>query len=313
MISIIVAAAKNRVIGRQGNLLWHLKDDMARFKELTAGHPVIMGRKTFESIPEKYRPLPNRTNIIITRNESYKQKGATVVNSLARAIAEAHISPGSDEVFVIGGGEIYTQSLPSANRIYYTEVNTSPKGDTVFPKLDDTRWKGKQAGSFKKDKDNQFGGKFVVFERTGKYQIVEPLNARLPEFKRYLVKILKTDKCPFCRGGVTHKNQEILYSNKGWWLTLTVQPLKDTFPHFMIVPFRHVTKMQDITPTEWKQFQEVLVWAQKKFMPTGTVFYWRQGESLVTGASVSHLHVQAIVPRGLAQVYFGYYPKKDDA
>ena len=106
---------------------------MARFKSLTMDHPVIMGRKTWESIPQKFRPLPGRSNIVVTRQSNYIALGAVCVDSLSRAIVEAAKAPGADEIFVIGGGELYSQALPLASRLYLTVIEDDLEGDVFFP------------------------------------------------------------------------------------------------------------------------------------------------------------------------------------
>ncbi|KKR33558.1 MAG: Dihydrofolate reductase [Candidatus Falkowbacteria bacterium GW2011_GWF2_39_8] len=136
MISIICIIGKNNAIGRNNQLLWDLPTDMKHFREVTKGGVVIMGRKTFESIG---RPLPKRTNIIITRDAEYKAEGCTVVNSLESAFAKAKEVPSSsdgkyqNEIFIIGGGEIYRQALPLTDRLYLTIVEDEPEADTFFP------------------------------------------------------------------------------------------------------------------------------------------------------------------------------------
>lgn len=132
-IAIIAALGRNRELGKDGKLLWHLPDDMRRFKELTMGHPVIMGRKTWESLPEKFRPLPGRTNIVMTRQAGYKATGATVVDGLSDAFLAAQDAPGAEETFVLGGGEIYTAALPYATHLYLTLVDDTPEADVFFP------------------------------------------------------------------------------------------------------------------------------------------------------------------------------------
>jgi len=132
-IAIIAAIGKNRELGLAGKLLWHLPDDMRRFKELTSGHPVIMGRKTWESLPLKFRPLPNRTNIVVTRQAGYTALGAMVNDSLDSAFSAAENADGSNEIFVIGGGELYTAALPYATRLYLTLVDDAPEADVFFP------------------------------------------------------------------------------------------------------------------------------------------------------------------------------------
>lgn len=136
MISCIVAVAENGVIGAHGEIPWYLSSDFKYFKKTTMGAPIIMGRACFESIG---RPLPGRDNIIISRNPFYAVSGAFVVHSIEEAIHLAQAS-GNPEIFVIGGGEIYRQTMPLWDRLYLTVVHLSPFGDTFFPELDMTQW-----------------------------------------------------------------------------------------------------------------------------------------------------------------------------
>ncbi|MBK5213570.1 MAG: dihydrofolate reductase [Flavobacteriaceae bacterium] len=135
MISMIAAAGENNELGKDNGLLWHLPDDFKRFKELTTGHHIIMGRKTFESFP---KPLPNRTHIIITRNKNYKKEGAVVVHSIEEALK---ISQKDPQPFIIGGGEIYKIGLPFADKIELTRVyGTFDDADTFFPEFSKGEW-----------------------------------------------------------------------------------------------------------------------------------------------------------------------------
>lgn len=127
-----------RAIGKNGTLLWSVPEDMARFKKLTSGHPVIMGRKTWESIPVRFRPLPGRTNIVVTRDETYAAEGGVVTHSLADALGAAKAAPGAEEIFIMGGGELYREGLPFANRFYLTLVDSNEDGDAYFPEYADT-------------------------------------------------------------------------------------------------------------------------------------------------------------------------------
>ena len=135
-VSLIVAVAENGVIGKDNDLIWHLPKDMRFFKETTTGHHVIMGRKNFESIPERFRPLPNRTNVVITRQSDYQAEGCVVVNSLEAALEVAQHN-GDKEPFIIGGGQIYKLALDRnlVDKIYLTKVHQAFDGDTFFPKL----------------------------------------------------------------------------------------------------------------------------------------------------------------------------------
>ncbi len=152
---------KERVIGYQGGLPWRLSDDLRRFKKLTMGHHIVMGRKTYESIG---RPLPGRVSIVITRQAAYRAAGAVVVRSLREALL---VAPEDDEVFVIGGAEIYAQALPLADRVYLTEVVGEVQGDTFFPPFDYSRWTAVSESSAPADAKNDFAHVFRILDRTG--------------------------------------------------------------------------------------------------------------------------------------------------
>lgn len=138
-VSIIAALSKNtRAIGHQNQLLWHISDDLKRFKELTRGHPVVMGRRTFESILSILgKPLPGRSNIVITSRPEYESRGAEVVASIEDALERAR-ALNNEELFIIGGQQIYEQSLPYTHRLYLTLVDSDKEGDTWFPPYEDT-------------------------------------------------------------------------------------------------------------------------------------------------------------------------------
>ena len=136
MLSIVAALGNNRALGKGGQLLWNIPDDLKHFKQLTLGHPVVMGRKTWESLPEKFRPLPDRTNIIVTRQRNYEATGAQVASSFEKALAATASALGADEVFIIGGGELYTTALPHTNRLYLTLIDDEKEGDAFFPEYE---------------------------------------------------------------------------------------------------------------------------------------------------------------------------------
>lgn len=164
MISIIVAVANNNVIGKDNSLIWHLPADMKFFKEKTSGHCIITGRKNYESIPEKFRPLPNRTNIVITRQKNYVAPGAIVVDSIEQAIEKA-VATGDSEIFIIGGAEIYKQCMHLAKRIYLTQIHHTFEGDAFFPELNLNEWKetAKTEGSV--DDKNKYPHTFHTYEK----------------------------------------------------------------------------------------------------------------------------------------------------
>jgi dihydrofolate reductase len=156
MIKLIVAISKNRVIGDSNKLIWHLPADLKRFKEITGGHSIVMGRKTYESIG---RPLPNRRNIIITRDQNYDIEGCEVVNS----IDEALLLTASD-CFIIGGGEIYKQTLNIADQIYMTVVEEEFEGDTTFPELS-AAWYISSKEDHLSDEKNPYNYSFLFYEK----------------------------------------------------------------------------------------------------------------------------------------------------
>ena len=131
MINLVVAVSENNVIGDKGKLPWHIPEDMRRFKDLTVGNIVVMGRKTYESLPDKYRPLPNRINIVITRNENYSEKNIIIANSLESALEKAKKL--NKEIFIIGGAQIFEQGVKYADKLYLTIVKGNFEGDAFFP------------------------------------------------------------------------------------------------------------------------------------------------------------------------------------
>jgi dihydrofolate reductase len=158
-ISIIVAMDRNRLIGRDNRLPWHLSADLKHFKQVTLGKPIVMGRKTHESIG---KPLADRTNIVITGNPAYPAPGCVVVQSLPAAIDAAH---DADEIMIIGGARLYEQAMPLAHRIYLTEVQGDFAGDTWFPLIDWNEWEEKQRLAHEADDKNPYPYAFVLLER----------------------------------------------------------------------------------------------------------------------------------------------------
>ena len=161
-ISLIVAMDQNRLIGADNRLPWRLPDDMAWFKEKTMGKPVLMGRKTYESIPAKFRPLPGRHNIVLTRNREFSLPGCTVVHSVDEAIT----ATGSvDEIFIAGGTEIYELFLPKVDRLYLTKVHAEFVGDSYFPELDESAWQETFCQEHPADERHPFSFTWHIWER----------------------------------------------------------------------------------------------------------------------------------------------------
>ncbi len=158
MVSIIVAIAENGVIGDKNALLWNIKEDMRRFRTTTTGHPVVMGRKTFESIG---RPLPKRTNVVITRGDTTFE-GCKVAHSLEEAIA---MFPAEEEVFIIGGAQIYTQAMALADKLYLTIVHRNYEGDTSFPEINYSEWREVARERFERGEEYDGAFTFIDLER----------------------------------------------------------------------------------------------------------------------------------------------------
>ncbi len=161
-LSLIVAMDKNRLIGVNGRIPWRLPDDMKWFREQTMGKPVIMGRKTFESIPDRFRPLPGRRNIVVTRNWLYQAEGVTVINSVEAALAAAGVV---DEIVVIGGAELYTQLLPQADRLYLTRIDAEFDGDAYFPEIDPAAWHEVYRQEHPADDRHDYAFTWFIWER----------------------------------------------------------------------------------------------------------------------------------------------------
>lgn len=164
-ITIIAAVSENNVIGKDNKLLWRLPADMKFFKEKTLDHCIITGRKNYESIPEKFRPLPGRVNIIVTNNREYHQDGTIIVHSIEAALSEAKLM-NEDECFIIGGGDIYKQTIGIADEMWITKVHESFEGDTTFPDIDKKVWNEEQRLTFSKDDKHNYN--FTMFRYTRK-------------------------------------------------------------------------------------------------------------------------------------------------
>ncbi|MFJ7975387.1 dihydrofolate reductase [Peribacillus sp. JNUCC 23] len=160
MISFMFAMDENRIIGKDNTLPWYLPADLQYFKKVTMGHPILMGRKTYESIG---KPLPGRENIILTRNADYQQEGITVISDMKEAVAYADAL--DEEVFVIGGAEIFQQLISDCKRLYITQIHHSFEGDTYFPELNMSKWQTVSKTTGIVDEKNKYPHEFIVLER----------------------------------------------------------------------------------------------------------------------------------------------------
>lgn len=161
---MIAAMGSNRVIGKDNDLPWHLPDDFKYFQQTTLGHHIVMGRKNWESLPSKFQPLPNRTNLVISRQSDYVLDGAFLISKLEEGIAIAEKNK-EDELFIIGGGEIYRMALPIAHRIYLTEIHQKFTGEVTFPEFSSSIWKEISRIHHPKDERHLFPFDFVIYEK----------------------------------------------------------------------------------------------------------------------------------------------------
>ena len=159
MLSLIVAISENHVIGREGQLPWHLSADLKRFKQLTMGHHIVMGRKTYDSIG---RQLPGRTSVVLTRQTDWAVEGVLTASDLETAL---ELAGDDEEVFVIGGSQIYQLALPLVDRLYVTRVRASVSGDTYFPEITGEQWQLEQNDSFSADEKNDHDYSFLIYSR----------------------------------------------------------------------------------------------------------------------------------------------------
>lgn len=164
-ITLVVAVARNGIIGREGDMPWHIRTDLKRFKALTWGRPIIMGRKTWEAIG---RPLPGRESVVVTRDAGFSAEGAVVTHSVEAAIERARalaVPLNVQEIAVIGGGEIYRQTLPLADRLHVTEIEASPPGDAFFPALDPALWMEETRAAHEPGEGDDHAFAFVTYVR----------------------------------------------------------------------------------------------------------------------------------------------------
>ncbi len=164
IISLIAAVSHNRVIGKNNDLPWHLPDDMKFFMQTTKGHHCIMGRKNYESLPEKFKPLPNRTNIVITRQKNFNAPGCLVMNAIDQGLSVAQ-NNNENEVFIIGGAEIYREAMEQTHRMYLTEIYAEIDGDTYFPTFNKHLWKEIKREHHAADERHKFAFDYVVYEK----------------------------------------------------------------------------------------------------------------------------------------------------
>jgi dihydrofolate reductase len=292
-ISIIVAIAKNRVIGLSSDkprgLLWNIPEDLQRFKALTAGQTVVMGRKTLESIGH---PLRGRENIVLSRQPESSFPGCIATRSLSEAIATAS----RQEIFVIGGAEVFREALPLTRRMFITEIDAEYEGDILFPEYNPEEWTliRKEPGP---------GFVFKTFKRNSTASFVNLRNGRHEDQVEAMRRIAERKECPFCAENLRKEHQRpILLESDHWIFTENQWPYEHTRRHYLAIPKRHIDLLSEMTETEWSDF-----WKNAGPIIAGMAgggLCLRFGSTDLTGATVRHLHIHLIEPDGKGKVEF---------
>lgn len=296
MKNIIVAFDKNRGIGIKGQLPWmksEMKADMRLFRHITTGGVVIMGRRTMESIG---KPLPDRRNIVLTKNQTSVFDGFEVANSLEQAFLMAEQS--EVEIFVIGGAEIYAQAINHVDRIYATELETTIDDiDAHFPEIHNLMW-SKSVSKFYDNNEtlDKYSFNVVIYNRV-KEDFVNLDNARLDEQRAVMQSIAEAGVCPFCPENLAlyHKS-EILKTGEHWMLTYNQWPYDNTKLHLLAIAKYHATSLAGMQVGAAEELFDFLRWAEEHYAITFGGVCMRFGDIQKNGATVDHLHVHLIVP-----------------
>ena len=288
MISIVVAHSRNGVIGRDGDLPWRLPTDMRRFRELTTGGTVLMGRRTYESIPERFRPLPERRNLVLSSNPSYRPDGAEVFGDLGSALGAC----GGDGCFVIGGGVTYAEALPLAQRVYATVVDADVDGDTFFPPLPESDWRCVERSE--RIVENDYGFTFDLYERRAA-PLYDLSAARTDDQRDYMERLEAGGICIFCpeHFGEYHR-EPVEWSGEHWYVTRNDYPYRGARAHYLIVPHRHVRSFDELPDAAGAELWAIKRRLKAQLEPLATAVVERSGDMTLNGGSVAHMHVHFV-------------------
>lgn len=285
MVSIVVAHSRNHVIGRAGDLPWRLPTDLKRFRELTEGGTVVMGRKTFESLPQQVRPLPNRRNLILSATAGFDLRGTEVFSSFERALDAC-----DGDCFVIGGGTTYAESLGVAQTVYATEIDEDIEGDTFFPALPPDEWACVAEEPEIVENDLRFS--FKTYARPVLYDIE---SARSESQRRYMERLQADGTCIFCSEhvGAFHA-YPIEWQGDHWYVTRNAYPYPGTLAHFLIVPLRHVTSFDELEDSAGAELWAIKRMLKKRVGAPSYACVERSDDMRLNGGSVAHLHVHFV-------------------
>jgi len=297
-ISIIVAMTPNRVIGHNGEMPWYLPSDLKRFAKITKGHPVIMGRKTYESIIKRLGcPLPARTNIVLTQQSGYQANGCIVASSIDEALEKSANVEGAEEVFIIGGAMVYRSALECATKVYLTLVlSTQHTGDTFFPHLG-KEWQFEKGEESEKGEKDDCYSCFSIYRRknaTGN-NYVNLKHARTEEQESVMKKIYEDGVCPFCIEHLKNYHTKTIIKEGSWWIvTENFAPYEGTLVHLLFIYKKHETDLSQIDHAAFNELYKFVSLAKEKYGIRGGSFFMRFGDTERTGATVDHIHAQLI-------------------
>jgi dihydrofolate reductase/diadenosine tetraphosphate (Ap4A) HIT family hydrolase len=316
VISIVVARAANGAIGHRGQLPWRLPSDLRRFRALTLGHTVVMGRKTYESLPPQHRPLRERHNVVVSANPAFRPPDVEVHGTLQAALA-AH----GEDCFVIGGGSIYAQALEHSDRVYATEVDASPAGDAFFPELSPQEWRCVEEGEPLFEDDHRFA--FCVYERNihptppARWMLRERPRrhpptpsprmsaesdslyhlpaARAEEQLRHMEKLEHDGVCVFCPEHFARFHREpVEIAGDHWYVTKNDYPYMGTRAHYLIVSNLHVRSFDELPDDAGAELWALKRELKQRLAPLATATVERSGDMRYNGGSVAHLHVHFV-------------------
>ena len=305
-ITLIVAMDKNRVIGKDGKLPWNLPGDRKMFRIRTEGATVIMGRKTHESILDALgKPLPGRKSIVLTRQKGYSvpaefQNSVFIASSWEDALLKAR---NIDEVFVIGGEEIYRLALPYAHLVIITRVDAECEGDTFFPEILESEWSifyWDREGPHKQNPKDEYAYHVVQYKRRAARPAVDMDNARLPDQRVAMERIITREHCPFCPENLAREHKRPLLKEGVYWLVTENQwPYENTEIHLLFVLKRHTDELRGLRPEEWAELLALVSSTEEylKISVPGGGLGIRFGDSSFSGSTVNHLHAHFIIPK----------------
>lgn len=284
-LALVVAYSRNRVIGRDGDLPWRLPSDLARFKEITMGGTVVMGRRTWESIPPRFRPLPGRRNIVLTRDASAVFDGAETATSLSEALALA------PDCFVIGGGTVYEEALPLADVVHATVVEDDVDGDTFFPEIPASFTLAETSPPVT---ENGHTFTFRTYRRAAG-PLYDLTAAREDEQRARMERLERDGVCIFCPEHVEeHQPTPVEWRGEHWYVTRNAYPYPGTAAHFLIVPLRHVTSFDELPDAAGAELWAIKRRLKEQLDPLATATVERSGDMRFNGGSIAHMHVHFV-------------------